>query len=124
MATPQLIKNYTAEAAVNRFRIVQWGANDGTVKHAVLATDKSIGVIEAFGAATGERVDIVRSGIADVEYGAPVTRGDPLTADAQGRAVTAAPAPGTNNRIVGYAEVSGVLGDIGCISVNPETIQG
>lgn len=124
MANPNLIKNYTAESAVTKFRILCWGASDGAVKHATAATDKIIGVAEAFGAAAGERVDAVRSGIADVEYGGTVTRGDALTADAQGRAVVATPAAGSNARIVGYAEVSGVLGDIGSVNVDPEMIQG
>lgn len=124
MSTPSLIKNYVAEAALTRYRLVCWGATDGTVKPAAASTDKIIGVAEGFGAAIGDRVDVVRDGIADVEYGGVVTRGDPLTADASGRAIAATPAAAANARIVGYAEVSGVAGDIGSVAVNPETIQG
>lgn len=125
MSNPNLIKNYIAETAVTKFRIVKWGTADGAVVPATAtATDALIGVVGAFGAAAGERVDVIRSGLADVEYGGTVTRGQPLMADANGKAVAAAPAAGVNARIVGYAEVSGVAGDIGSLTVGPELIQG
>lgn len=124
MRNPGFIVNYTAEGALAKNRIVCFGATDGTVKQATAATDGMIGVTEGFAYAAGERADIVRSGFADVEYGGTVTRGQPLTADAQGRAIAAAPSAGTNNRIIGYAEVSGVVGDIGSVFIGAEQIQG
>lgn len=119
-----LIVNYVAEAALAKYRIVCFGATDGSVKQAAAATDFMIGVTEGFAYAAGDRPDIVRTGLADVEYGGNVTRGQPLTSDAQGRAVAAAPAAGANNRIIGYAEVSGVAGDIGSVLLGAEMIQG
>ncbi|WP_431477825.1 DUF2190 domain-containing protein [Massilia eburnea] len=119
-----LIVNYVAEGALAKNRIVCFGATDGFVKQASTVNDAMIGVTEGFAYAAGERVDIVRTNLADVEYGGIVTRGQPLTADAQGRAVAAAPAAGTNNRIIGYAEVSGVAGDIGSVLLGAELIQG
>lgn len=124
MRIPGLIANYVAETALAKNRIVCFGATDGSVKQATAAADFIIGVTENFAYAVGDRVDIVRTGLADVEYGGTVTRGQPLTADAQGRAVAAAPSAGTNNRIIGYAEVSGVVGDIGSVMVGAEMIQG
>lgn len=62
--------------------------------------------------------------IEDVVFGGNVTRGQPLTADAQGRAVAAAPAAGANVYCIGFAEVSGVVGDIGTVIISPFIMQG
>ncbi len=43
-----------------------------------------------------------------------MTRGDDLTADAQGRAVVAA----AGNRVIGKAMATGVLGDIGSVLID------
>ncbi len=43
---------------------------------------------------------------------------------ASGRAVTAAPAGGVNNRVIGIAMVSGVVGDIGQMIVSQGSVQG
>ena len=42
----------------------------------------------------GERVDVVMTGIADLQLGGTVARGSWVTVDAQGRGVAAAPAAG------------------------------
>ena len=124
MSNPGMIKTAIAETALAKFRIVTPGASDGYVKQAGAATDALTGVTEGFAYAIGDRPSIVRSGITDVEYGGNVTRGQPLTADASGRAIAAAPAAGSNVRIIGYAEVSGVLGDIGSVFIAPGVMQG
>jgi hypothetical protein len=120
-----LVKTYTAQAAVAHRRIVAFGATDAAVLHGAAATDLLIGVVDnPSGAAIGERVDVVRFGLAEVEFGGTVARGAPVTADANGRAVAAVPAAGANNRIIGFAERSSVSGDIGLILVQPGLIQG
>lgn len=119
MAHNPMRRNYLAAAAIAAFRIVKPGANDGEVVQGAAATDALMGVNDSIAPASGERVDIVKSGIADVEYGGNVTRGGPLTSDSVGRAV-AATVPGS--RIIGFAEVSGVLGDIGQVLVAPGTL--
>jgi hypothetical protein len=121
---PILIKNFTAEEAVEPRRIVKFGAADGEVLHAAAASDLSIGVTDTLGAEEGGRVDVVRVGIADVEYGATVARGAKLTSDSTGRAVAAAPSSGANAQIIGTAELSGVVGDIGKVLINPSIMQG
>jgi hypothetical protein len=101
----------TSEAVINPYRICKYGAADGGAVQAAAATDKFLGIANNLGAsASGQRTDIVRCGIAEVEYGGTVTRGDLLTSDADGKAVATTTA---NNRIVGVADVSGVAGDIG-----------
>lgn len=120
---PDLIKSYDAGAAVTARRIVKFSA-DGVVIHGAAATDSLVGVTGQLDAASGDRVDVTRTGMALVEFGGNVTRGDKLTSDANGKAVTAAPATGVNNQIIGIAEVSGVDGDIGSLLISPSTMQG
>ena len=91
---------------------------------AAASTDLVIGVNEALPVAAGERVDVIRAGIADVEFGGNVTRGQPVTADADGKAVVAAPAAGVNAHIVGFAEVSAVAGDIAPVTLARGVMQG
>lgn len=125
MRNQGLTKNYVAGGVIAAFRIVKFGANDGEVLQAAAATDLSIGVTDrTYPEAVGERVEITRTGIAEVEYGGAVTRGQKLTSDASGRAIVAAPAAGANVQILGTAEVSGVLGDIGSLLIAPSVMQG
>lgn len=124
MSNPTLIKTYVAEGAIGKYRIVAHGANDGGVKQAAAATDALMGVTEGFTYIDGDRPGIVRTGIADIEYGGNVARGKPLTADALGRAIEAAPAASSNVRIIGFADVSGVSGDICQVFLAQGQIQG
>lgn len=120
-----LVKTFTAGAAVNRKRIVKFGSSDRQAILAAAATDLLMGVSDSLGAAaTGDQCDVIMSGIADVEYGGTVTRGQKLTADSSGRAVTAAPAAGSNVQVIGVAQVSGVVGDIGKVLIMPSVMQG
>ena len=117
-------KQYIAESAVGANLIIKPGSTDDFVAQGAAATDLLMGVSGNIPAAAGERIDIAKEGIADVLYGGTITRGQPLTSDAFGRAVAAAPGAGTNNRIIGFAEVSGVIGDIGSVFISPCLMQG
>lgn len=122
---PGLTKTFTAEAAVTRRRIVKFGAADGSVLMGAAATDKIIGVSDmSADVPINDRCEVRLTGIAEIEFGGAVTRGDPITSDGTGRAVTAAPAAGVNNRIIGFAMVSGVLGDIGDVFLDLGLMQG
>jgi hypothetical protein len=125
MRNQELIKNYTAEGAIPAYRLVKFGAAEGSVLLATAAADKLIGVNDRFAAAVvGDRIDIVRTGIAEVEYGGTVAAGDLLTSDATGRAIVATAAAGANVRFIGVAEVAGVVGDIGSFMIEPGSFQG
>lgn len=124
MANTLLNKNGRAEAAIAPYRIVKPGTTDGSYLQAAAATDSLVGVCESVGPAIGERVDVVKVGIADVEFGGNVTRGQPVTADADGKAVAAAPAAGSNVRIIGFAEVSAAAGDISPVLLAVGVLQG
>ena len=116
MRNELFIKACYAGAAIGAFLIVKHGAADGFAVQAAAGTDACFGVSDSLGAAAAnDPVDIIRGGIAEVIYGGTVTRGDPLTANAAGKAVKAA----TGNRIIGFAEVSGVAGDRGSVFISP-----
>jgi len=125
MRNEMLNKSYTAEGVIPAYRIVKFGAADGGVLAAAAATDKLIGVNDRLPfAVSGDRGDVVRVGIAEVEYGGTVAAGDLLTSDASGRAIVATAAAGSNIRVIGVAEVAGVVGDIGSLCIEPGMFQG
>lgn len=107
-----LIRNYVTAAATNPYRLAKFGGADGQVVQAAAATDKLIGAFDELAHASGERADVVRDGRCLIQLGGTVTRGDWLTSDANGKAVTAAPAAQATVTTIGRAEVSGVDGDI------------
>ncbi|ARO88174.1 DUF2190 domain-containing protein [Nitrosospira lacus] len=121
---PVLTKSFKAEAAISAYRIVKFGTADNQVVQAAAAADFSVGVSTAVAPAINERCDVVMSGLAEVEFGGTVTRGGPVTADASGKAVAAAPAAGANARIIGFAHVSAVSGDIAPVLLAPGLMQG
>ena len=104
-----------AGGAVAPHRIVKYGDADGKVVQSAAAGDAHVGDSGRAAAAQGGRVEIARTGIADVEYGGNVARGALLTANADGKAVTAR----NSNRVIGVAEVSGAAGDIGQVLLAP-----
>ena len=114
MAWNTALRNYVAVAANAAHRNAKHGTNDGEVVQAAAATDALMGVTEGIAPDAGERVDIVKSGLADIEYGGAVAKGDPLTSDANGKAIKATVA---GSRLIGFAEVAGVAGDIGLVDI-------
>ena len=115
MNSPTLIKTYLAGAAVRARRFAVFGASD---------TAMIVGVFEKVDAAQGDRLDVVHSGQTEIVLGGNVTRGKPLTSDANGAAIEAAPAAGANARVGAFAMASGVAGDIIPVLVQPCLMQG
>lgn len=110
---PGLVKTFTTgAAAVAAYTIVAHGDAAGTVVGASAAGDAMFGVTQQLGAGAGQRVDVCLGGLPEVLCGGAVAAGDPLTADAESRAVKAAPAPGAQVRIIGFAMMDAVAGDI------------
>lgn len=124
--SPTSVKTYIAGAAVTKRRIVKLGAADGAVvmSAGAASTEFHIGVSTEIDSASGEPCDVIRDGFADVEFGGTVVRGAPVTSDSTGRAVSASPSAGVNHRIIGFAEVSSLIGDVGTIFINPGLMQG
>lgn len=118
-------KTFNAEASIAPYRITAFGAADIGAVQATGNSDAVLGVANMLGAdAAGDRTDIVMEGIAEVELGGTVTRGDWLTSDADGKAVVSAPAAGNNQQVIGRAMVSGVAGDIGSVYISIGQNQG
>ena len=118
MGIPGFVRSYTADGAIGANLIVKPGGSDGTMALATGATDALMGVLLELDAADGDRIDIVRDGIADILYGGDIAMGDPLTSDSQGRAIAAT----LGQNVIGNAEVSGSLGDIGQVMVVPSAL--
>lgn len=125
MLNPTLVKAFKAGAAIEQNRIVKMDSADGQVIKSAAATDKHVGVsVASIDTASGDRVDVVLSGIYEVKAGGTITRGDPITSDASGQAVTAAPSAGTNNPVIGRALTSAVSGDLVDVLIQNGTFQG
>ncbi|MCA3266635.1 MAG: DUF2190 family protein [Azospirillum sp.] len=126
MQTTDIVKSFIAGGAIAAFRLVRFGANNTQVLQASAAGDSIIGVChQPLGAALNERCDVALAGIVDVEFGAAVTRGALLTSDANGRAIVAAAAAGTNIRTIGQAMTdAAAAGDIGQVLLSPGSFQG
>lgn len=121
---PGLIVNRVAGAAVGARRIVMPGGGAGqfivsNAAGAFLGVCKQPG-----GAATGERMDITVSGLEEVVAGGTIAAGAPVTSDAAGAAVTAAPGAGVNARVLGFAHEAAAAGDIFRVQISIHTMQG
>ena len=110
-----LIVGYSTEGEVKGCHVVCHGEEVGSVKQATAATDKLLGVSTRVTTNATEHTDVVRSGLAPVTYGDTVKRGDPLTADALGRAVKAT----SGNIILGIAEEDGEVDEVGSVFLMP-----
>lgn len=76
-----------AGGAIAPRRIARMGDSDRHVLQAAGVGHPLVGIAGRARGKEDERVEIARIGIAEVEYGAAVQRGDPLTADDDGKAV-------------------------------------
>lgn len=109
MGTMNTFRSYKAEAPVEGFRIVKAGATDMSATKATGATDALLGTSDSLDKSVGEMVDVYASPLGEVRLGASVVRGAPLTSDANAKAVAATTA---GQRLIGFAEVSGVADDV------------
>ncbi|OOF65133.1 capsid cement protein [Rodentibacter sp. Ppn85] len=113
--TPELTVAYITEGKIEGYHIVCHGEEKEGAKQATAATDKLLGIATRVPKEPGEHVDVVRSGLYPVMYGADIKRGDCLTADAQGRAVKAT----AKQAYIGFAEEDGGEGDLGSLFIVP-----
>lgn len=123
-ATSGLEKSVKCSAAVTAFTAAKFGADDDTAVVATAVADNIIGVFQHSTGASGDEVRLMLNGITRLLIGGNVTRGDWLTVDGSGRGVSAAPAAGVNNNVIGRAMASGVSGDIIPALLEAGRIQG
>ncbi|UUE71099.1 capsid cement protein [Pectobacterium aroidearum] len=115
MNIPGLITGHKAESSVTRRRLIVRGDAEGSVTQATGGTTLIIGVSTAVDGVIGDTVDLIRSGLAPVTYGADVTADEPLTSDAEGRAIPAT----AGAFVIGYAEYDGAEDDVGSVWIAP-----
>jgi len=108
----------SAAAITEAFTIAKNGADDDAYILATGATDNLVAIFQHTVTASGLTVRLMTHGISSIVYGGTVTRGAPLTSDANGRAVVAV----AGQSIIGFATVAGVSGDIGYCRISPGLI--
>lgn len=110
-------------AAVAAYRIVKFDANGALIQGAA-ATDTTIGINQSpqGASAAGQQLMIAHLGMGLVELGGTVTRGDLLTTDTVGRAVTSLASP--TDRVIGVALASGGTGNIVPVLIVPSKNGG
>lgn len=120
-----LVKTRVAAAAIAPYTFAAATGVAGQARQAAAATDKLLGVVDDMGAVfAGQTVDIQEVGRADVLAGGTFADGDPLTSDANGKAVLAAKVVGSTVFALGFARSSAVAGDIVPMLISPFHIVG
>ncbi|HEY3276394.1 MAG TPA: capsid cement protein [Syntrophorhabdaceae bacterium] len=123
--TTVLEKSVKCTAAIAAaYTIGKFGADDDTMSLAAAAADSLMGVFQHTTSNPGEEVHVMLQGVTRVKLGGAVTRGAPLTSDASGQAVAAAPAAASNARIIGIALANGASGDIIPMLLAQSVMQG
>lgn len=116
MNNPVLTVAYVATGKIIGRRIVAHDTTEeGRVQQATGALNVLAGVSTLIDAEEGQHVDVHRMGFAPVTYGALLSRGQPVTADAQGRAIVAT----AGQFYIGFAEEDGDEEEIGSIFIAP-----
>lgn len=121
------VRSRVAAGAIAPFTIAAATGAANAARQAAAATDRTLGVVDEVGAAqAGQTVDIQMGGYADVRAGGAFADGDPLTADANGRAVLATkPGAGVTVFVVGFARQAAVAdGDVVPMLVSPFVLVG
>lgn len=123
------IQSYTAGGTINPRRFIKMGASDGAAIQATGSAATLIGISEqVLGASTdntcasGGTFDVIKGDQALLELGDTVTRGQYLTADANGKGIPAVIVAGTPLYVGAYAEESGVAGDHILVTLHPGVI--
>lgn len=106
-----LFRSYEAIALIAAYRIAAFGdaANSSKIVTASSATQPLAGTTGQVGGGAGAMVDLAKTAIPQVQLGATVAAGDPLTSNATGKAIKATVA---GQRIIGFAEQPGIADDI------------
>lgn len=99
-------------------------ANPGKKAAKASGSTAAIVGVALYDVTAGQTGSIQVTGVARVKLGGTVAANDPITSDASGQGVTAAPAAGVNAYIVGIALESGVSGDLIDVLLAPGRIQG
>lgn len=103
---------FVMQAAVAAFLIIKHGTADGSAALATAPTDALIGTAGAIDIPAGDIADSRIVGVGEVRLGAAITRGQPITTDANSKGVPCVPGAGVTHQTIGYALQSGVADDV------------
>ena len=118
-------KSRRAATAIGANLLAAYTGNGDEVALAVSPNTPIAGVNDNVDVPLGQLADVQMTQLADVRFGAGgVAPGDPVTADAQGRAVKAVKQAGAIVWVAGIAQRPQLEGDIGPILVAPFMIVG
>jgi hypothetical protein len=118
-------KSRRAANAIGANLLVAYTGNADEVALAVSANAPIAGVNDNINVPAGQLADVQMTQLGDVRFGAGgVAPGDPVTADAQGRAVKAVKQAGAVVYVAGIAQRPQLEGDIGPILLAPSMIVG
>ena len=109
MANLGIFKTFDAEGEIAPYRICAHGSKDYAVKQATAKTDALLGTTDELGRQPNNRVDVCLDKMPEVEAGGTLAAGDPLTSDANGKAVKATTG---GDRLIGFALTSESAGDL------------
>ncbi|EBW7149673.1 hypothetical protein DQC40_11670 [Salmonella enterica subsp. enterica serovar Coeln] len=122
MNIPGLTTAHVAGTAIAARRMVTRDTQPETEPESVVTATSGksliIGVTTAISSDAGDHVDVIRGQLALVTFGGTVKSGQPLTADAEGRAVPAA----AGDWYLGFAECDGEENDTGSVWIVPGQI--
>ena len=114
--TAGIEKSVKCTAAIaTQYLISKFGADDDTMSQSAAANDGLCGIFQHTTSAAGEAIRVMLSGISKLKLGGTVTRGGPVTSDANGKGVAAA----LGDSVIGFALASGVSGDIIPVLISP-----
>jgi hypothetical protein len=118
-------KSRRAATAIGACLLAAYTGNSDEVALAVSPNTPIAGVNDNVDVPLGQQADVQMTQLADVRFGAGgVAPGDPVTTDAQGRAVKAVKQNGAIVWVAGIAQRPQLEGDIGPILVAPFMIVG
>jgi len=112
MSIPSFTRAYEASAVIAPYRIVAFSdaANSSKIAQGAAANGRLIGTTGKIGAsAAGLMTDVNRAGLNPVQLGGPVSAGDWLTSDANGKAIATTT---VGHNVIGRAEQPGVADDV------------
>lgn len=112
MTSPIFTKSFRAGAAAIAGYLILKAVDGGTVAVAAAATDPLVGAAGSMGAPADGMVDIDQAGWSEVRCGGDIHFGDPLTSNANGKAIKAVVTAGSSVRIIGFAMSDGSADDI------------
>tara|TARA_R110002124_G_scaffold284368_1_gene461515 strand:- start:31610 stop:31990 length:381 start_codon:yes stop_codon:yes gene_type:complete len=112
LTNPLLTKVFTATGVAIAGYLIVAAAAGGKVELANAANDLLLGATDSMGCPAGGQLDIAQAGWSEVRCGGNVSFGDPLTSDANGKAIKAVPVVGQMVRVIGFAQADAVADDI------------